>query len=113
MSNSNSIWSFFARYWVLLLWFVIFTSAAASQWVFNWSGPLIYIPCLLFSAVCGALLIRHWLFNKTIDEDVRTGLFERTWDNELSPVEKVRWTIVVTLTLIVAASMIASALASR
>jgi hypothetical protein len=90
---------------------------AASFALFKWeaafqeAGPAIFLPMLFVQAVLLGTLVRHFFWRNTVDEYARMGGFANDWWKVLKPEERVRWTVVITLVLILCATIIAGALA--
>jgi hypothetical protein len=79
--------------------------------VFQAAGPMVYLPVMFFGAVLAANLVRHFFWRKTVDEYARIGGFTNDWFNELTKAERAKWTVIITLSLIASASIIAAAIA--
>jgi hypothetical protein len=103
--------SFLGRYWILILLFVGFLFLTFNSALFTATGPLLYAPVLATLALLVTVFLRHIFWSKSLDEDVRTGNFEKWWDEALSPAEKVRWILGVTVAAFIGVCIIIAAVA--
>ncbi len=111
LPHNIPILSFLGRYWLLIVLFIAFLCLTLNETAFQRVGAILYAPALASAALLVVVFLRHIFFGKSLDEDVRTGKFNDWWDNVLSPAEKVRWILGVTLGLFLGVSLIVSALA--
>lgn len=109
--KSVPVVGFLVRYPGLLLLLAAFVFLMMNDAAFQQAGPIVYAPVMFFMAVAVAVLIRHIFWRKTIDEFVALKQFNATWVS-LPELEKLRWTLIVTLVLIVAASIVVAAVAN-
>jgi len=111
LSRNIPILSFLGRYWMLLVLFAGFLWLTLNETAFQKVGAILYAPALATAAFLIMVFLRHIFFSKSLDEDVRTGKFNDWWDNALTPSEKVRWILGVTVGLFLGVCWIVAALA--
>jgi len=103
--------SFFGRYWLLLLVFAAFFAASLNDWLFQKCGAILYAPALAAVALLIVALLRNVFYSKTLDEDIRTERFHGWWETAITPAEKVRWILGVTVGFFLGVCWIIAALA--
>lgn len=70
---------FFARYWLILLWFSFCISLMWIKPIFNHLGQFVYFPMYCFGVFVITLLLRHIFHYYTSDEDARNGTYVKEW----------------------------------